>query len=180
MADFEGYLIDERRGKMYAIFPPVPPACLSPAKIAKLGAAWDAADDVLANVWRTDCGLYSFSPDSVPFADYEAIEKRCHDAELAYGRAVRDRDMAELVKLQQRKAVPNNRDHDRCSMRRYNARKAQERFEKIGPEFYTRREIIDINNEVVQAVSLEQIAQEKFSMNARRQREDARKGINRT
>jgi hypothetical protein len=160
------------------VFPKEPTKPMNAAKIAKLGAAWDDLDREVRDVWAASIcpERTSWMPDSVTSAEWHDLGMRYMRAEIAYQVAVANRDEAELIKLQQRKRVPNKADYDRLLSRWAHADRLRDGLKAMA-DLYTDRECFDIRNAAQQAKDLREIAQTKFDLDRKRQRDDKRAGI---
>jgi hypothetical protein len=152
----------------------VAPKPKSAREIRKLGDALDEAERAVSAMWAADRGTYTFSPDCVPFAEFERIMKGYHDAKCAYGQAVTARNLYQVCKLENSKRMPKSDDKHALDDAKYAAEARIDELEELGPDFYTHREFIDANAAFTLADQRFDIAEAKYqSEEAASRRRDA-------
>jgi hypothetical protein len=113
--------------------------------IARLGKKLDEAERAVSAMMAADRGTYFFSPDSVPFEEYERIMHRRHVAKLEYGEALAERNKAAREKFRNRKAPIRARDAFKLRDTKFAAEDHYDTLAALGPDFYTERELLDAN-----------------------------------
>ena len=113
--------------------------------LKQLGDELDAAESAVSVMMSDDSGTYFFSPDNVSFEEYEAIMKRRHDAELAYGLAVVERERVKRDRFKNRKTPLTSADGFRLNAAKVKAEARIDEIVAARPDFATMREFIDAN-----------------------------------
>jgi hypothetical protein len=130
--------------------------------IARLGKKLDEAERAVSAMMAADRGTYFFSPDSVPFEEYERIMHRRHVAKLEYGEALAERNRAARENFRNRKTPPRPRDAFKLRDKKFETEERVDMFEELGPGFYTAREFLDANAAFTLADAIWDYAQEKY------------------
>lgn len=155
---------------------------LSKRQRDKLGDEYEAAELARAEMWAGDGGSYSFSPDNVPFDEFERIMKRHHDAELAYIVAVNAHSLYVRAKAWHSRRVLSQREAFKLKDKMYDASIHAEEIEELSCALgcIKGRELTDAKAARTLAKQLFLIHQEKFRNAEREARADKRAGINRS
>ena len=131
--------------------------------LKRLGDDLDEAERAVSAMMFADRGTYDLSPDSVAFVDYITIMQWRHDAELAYGFAVTEREREKREKFKNRKTPIKTRDAFRLRDRKFEAECRVDEIVAARPEFATLREFIDANATFVTADAIYDLAQERYN-----------------
>jgi hypothetical protein len=154
-----------------------PPKPLGARAIAKLGARCDRLERMASLALIGDLGTYDLSPDTMPFEDWTGILDRWNEAKIAYGRAIRARDLYIITKARNSTRRVKSGDKFPLEDAMYAARDRLELIEALRPEFETERALVDANAAADTAEELLDIAKNKFIEAEREARADKRAGI---
>lgn len=154
---------------------------LSKRQRDKLGDEYEAAELARAEMLAGDGGSYFFSPDNVPYDEFERIMKRHHDAKMAYIDAVNAHSIYVRAKAWHSRRVLSETEGFWLKQKAYDAAFHAEEIEELDDlGCITGRELIDAKAARTLATQLFLIQQDKFQRAGREARADKLAGINRS